>query len=338
MLSRLLALFLITTGINASELSNYERIESIEQLERFAFGSCNSPYNEQPLWEWIIKEDPQLWLWGGDNIYAETEEPELVKQTYEMQNNVPGYKELKAQAPIIGVWDDHDYGYDNADFTNPMKVESQKHFLDFMEEPKDSPRRKQEGIYTSYDIGAGDTKVKFILLDNRYFLNNPDEEDNILGEKQWRWFERQIQESDAKINFIVSGLSVLSYVIRRTEEWIDHRPAFDRMRSLLDKHNPSGVIFLTGDKHFSSIFNRFGHLEFMSSGLSHTVEGKLVRTYVSRFYPNSFFGKNYGMVKIDWNSKPLAVELSIKSFYPRPAFKFRYVLNPLNKWELEEPQ
>ncbi len=336
MLTRVLALYFIATGLYASVESNATRLKKIDKLERFAFGSCNSPYNDQPLWEWINKDEPQLWIWGGDNIYAETEESALVRQTYEMQNKVEGYNELKQKTPIIGIWDDHDYGYDNADFTNPMKKESQKHFLDFVEEPLDSPRRKQEGIYTSYEIGTEESKVKFILLDNRYFLNDPNQEDNILGEKQWQWFEKQVKDSDAKINFIVSGLSVLSYVIRRTEEWIDHKPAFDRMRKVLDKYNPSGVVFLTGDKHFSSIFKRFGHLEFMSSGLSHTVEGLLVRSYVSRFYPNSFFGLNYGHVEIDWDSKPLAITLSVKSFYPEPIFKYRYILNPLNQWELAQ--
>ena len=108
------------------------------------------------------------------------------------------------------------------------------------------------------------------------------------------------------------------------------------LMTILDKYNPSGVVFLTGDKHFSSIFKRFGHLEFMSSGLSHTVEGLLVRSYVSRFYPNSFFGLNYGHVEIDWDSKPLAITLSVKSFYPEPIFKYRYILNPLNQWELAQ--
>lgn len=50
---------------------------------------------------------------------------------------------------IIGVWDDHDYGIDNGDKTNPNKNLTRELFLDFIEEPKTSPRRidVNEGIY-----------------------------------------------------------------------------------------------------------------------------------------------------------------------------------------------
>ena len=111
MLTRVLALYFIATGLYASVESNATRLKKIDKLERFAFGSCNSPYNDQPLWEWINKDEPQLWIWGGDNIYAETEESALVRQTYEMQNKVEGYNELKQKTPIIGIIS-HQYAID----------------------------------------------------------------------------------------------------------------------------------------------------------------------------------------------------------------------------------
>ena len=50
---------------------------------------------------------------------------------------------------IIGIWDDHDYGINNGDKTYYNKKLTRELFLDFVEEPKDSPRRidVNEGIY-----------------------------------------------------------------------------------------------------------------------------------------------------------------------------------------------
>lgn len=46
--------------------------------------------------------------------------------------------------PVIGIWDDHDFGINDGHKGYFNRVESQQIFLDFINEPVDSPRRKQE--------------------------------------------------------------------------------------------------------------------------------------------------------------------------------------------------
>ena len=36
-------------------------------VSRIAFGSCNSQDKPQPLWSSIQEENPDLWIWTGDN-------------------------------------------------------------------------------------------------------------------------------------------------------------------------------------------------------------------------------------------------------------------------------
>ena len=39
---------------------------------RIAFGSCNMQHEPQPLWQEILRLQPlDLWVWGGDIIYAD---------------------------------------------------------------------------------------------------------------------------------------------------------------------------------------------------------------------------------------------------------------------------
>ena len=59
------------------------------------------------------------------------------------------YSEFAKTTPIIGVWDDHDYGVNNGDRTFSKKDQVRDIFLDFINEPQDSDRRleKNTGIY-----------------------------------------------------------------------------------------------------------------------------------------------------------------------------------------------
>ena len=334
MFSNLLKLvFLIIITFNAhAKFTNLEQLNQIEELRTFTFGSCNSTNSTQPIWKHMLKDGPQLFIWGGDNIYADTSNPTVMANMYQEQNQKPGYKTLRETTPIIWVWDDHDYGHDNATYSNKIKYISQQLFLDFINEPSKSARRNREGIYTSYTFGPKERRIKFIMLDNRFHHLSPEKDNNILGKEQWIWLEGQLKNSDAKVHFIVAGLSVLSRKIPKTEEWEDHPRALKRMRDLLGKYNPSGVVFLTGDKHFSSIFQRYGYLEFMSSGMTHTLQ-RVLRRYVSRFYPISFFGKNYGLVNIEWdNLNNPQLNLAIKGLRDAPYFPRSFRLNNEKKW------
>ena len=46
---------------------------------------------------------------------------------------------------MIGIWDDHDYGVNDGGKSFKYRLQSQKLFLDFLDEPIDSVRRQREG-------------------------------------------------------------------------------------------------------------------------------------------------------------------------------------------------
>lgn len=291
-------LFLAFISLSVSAQSNHERVQSLKTIKRIAFGSCNNESAKQPLWKDIAAQRPDLWIWGGDAIYADWGKTERVAAAYQKQNKVPDYAAFKSVTPMIATWDDHDYAYNEAGGNTTFKKQSQKLHLDFMDVPDDSPRRTQEGIYTSYDFGEEHEKIKIIILDNRYF-KGMDSKAPILGETQWQWLENEFKNSTAHLHIIVAGLSVFSPTLPYTEEWWHYPIEVNRMQSLLKTYKVKAPVFLTGDKHFSSIFKYWGQLEFMSSGLTHTAP---YRTwwYVGRKYPTTYFGLSYGVIDIEW--------------------------------------
>jgi alkaline phosphatase D len=70
-------------------------------ITRIAFGSCNRQDKEQPLWPSIIQNQPQLWIWLGDNIYDDTQDMAVLKQQYTLEKTHPGYRQLLSTCPVI---------------------------------------------------------------------------------------------------------------------------------------------------------------------------------------------------------------------------------------------
>ncbi len=140
-----------------------------QPLERIGFGSCAEQDKPQPIWDAILETKPERFILLGDNIYADTEDMAVLRAKYQLLADVPGFKKLRAACPVLGTWDDHDYGANDAGGEFPKKAESQQVFLDFFGAPADDPRRTREGIYSAQIIGPPGRRVQIILLDQRYF-------------------------------------------------------------------------------------------------------------------------------------------------------------------------
>jgi alkaline phosphatase D len=48
---------------------------------------------------------------------------------------------MASKTKVIGVWDDHDYGNNNGGGSFALKVPMKELFLEFLDEPQDSPVR-----------------------------------------------------------------------------------------------------------------------------------------------------------------------------------------------------
>lgn len=82
-------------------------------IQKLAFGSCNAHNRDQSIWQSIIDYKPELFVWLGDVVYADTPifpliwtstPPELMKAKFEHQKQSPLYSTLRKQTPIVGVW------------------------------------------------------------------------------------------------------------------------------------------------------------------------------------------------------------------------------------------
>ena len=253
-----------------------------------AFGSCNKQFLENKLWDDIIEQKPDIWIWGGDNVYADTDDMVKLKGEYNKLLNNDGYRTLMNSVKIMGTWDDHDYGIGDGGVHYKAKKESQQAFLDFFGVPQDDIRRKQEGVYYSETMNSDKGSIKIIILDTRYFRSdltdakgsskryepNAYGEGTILGSEQWQWLVKELKTSQADFNIIMSSIQVLSNE-HGFETWGNFPHEVDKLKQLIVTSKAKGVIILSGDRHISefSLENISGLnyplIDFTSSGLTH---------------------------------------------------------------------
>lgn len=317
---------LLTISCNDKSKDQTKEKETVKNF-KIAFGSCGWERHELPIFYEVVKHKPNLFVFLGDNIYADTKDMEVMKKKYQMLADKPSYQHLKKNVPIVATWDDHDYGWNDIGRHYPFKKESKEIFLEFFEEPKDSERRQRDGIYTSYFYDVEDKKVQVILLDERTFRDDipkynderkgdrryfygldygisQSKDSTMLGVEQWKWLEKEFEKT-ADVRVIGSatqfGIEYNGY-----EAWANFPHEQQKMIDLIAKTKANGVIFISGDVHYAEISkltpsNTYPIYDVTSSGLSSTwhfatpnknrIEGPIMENH-------------FGMLTIEFGEKP----------------------------------
>ena len=284
-----------------------------------AFGSCNKTKIDGKMWGAIAENRPDLFIWLGDIIYGDTQDMRLLRSKYKKLAKLPEYKQFAKKTPIIGVWDDHDYGINDGGKYFSKKEESKTELLRFLKVDKNDEIRNRPGAYSSMTIGQPDQLVKIILLDARSFRDtvihspiegrryqaNPD--GDILGEAQWQWLEKELTDSDAKVHIIGSGIQFIAEQ-HGWEKWANFPKARKRLLDLLEKTQPASPLLISGDRHIAEVsaLQLEGMskplYDFTSSGITHT--WKRINTEANKHRKGELIIKrNFGVIRIDWNDQ-----------------------------------
>lgn len=307
-----------------------------QRIDVLAFGSCNKVDKNQDIWYSVMAVKPNVWVWLGDIVYADTKDMKAMHKMYLQQKNKAPYSQLITQVPVIGVWDDHDYGSNDGDKFFEPKKESQQIMMDFLDIPVSDTLRRQEGAYQSYTLGPKGQQVKIILLDTRYhrdsLASNPagptrymiNETGDMLGDAQWQWLEKELTHSTAQVHIVGSSIQIIPDQ-QYFEKWANFPASRKRLLQLINSAKPANLVLLSGDRHLAEISridlpdykNLF---DFTSSGLTHTAS---ISKEPNRFRVGPLLvQRNFGVLRIDWkNPKKPVVTAEVWGLNKKLLFK-----------------
>jgi len=319
---------ILLSGVLALSLSlSWLAAEEPKEVRTIAFASCLKQDLPAPALQSVVDCWPDVFVWMGDNVYADTEDMAVMRSKYDFVRSLAPVRKLWRVSTVVGTWDDHDYGANDYGKEYPMKEESQQLFLDFIGEPADSERRRQEGVYGLHDLGTEGRRVRVILLDTRYHRDPVGSDGTMLGELQWRWLERALKESPAQVNVLVSSIQVLASE-HRFEKWSNFPRERARLLALLARPDIPPVVVVSGDRHMSEISRDD---ESCGYPLYDITSSSLNLPLGSGPEPNRyrvgelFRPSNFGTLSLDWSHQPPVVTACIRDERgaPQRAVSFR---------------
>ena len=337
--SRILILLAIVLHFSCTSVEQDQPV-----IKRVAFGSClKIEHSSEELWHSILSSRPNLFIFAGDNVYADSREAQTLYRYYGKLEDDSGFQRLKTMVPLLAVYDDHDYGISDGGKENPLKEVAAKACLDFFDVPLSDPRRSHEGVYGSYTYGPKGKRLQIILLDTRYFRDalvktselgkryapNKDPKATMLGLDQWAWLDKTLQE-EADVRLIVSSIQVVPDK-RGMESWGNFPFERKKLFDLISKNKANGVIFVSGDAHFSEA-SRYADgpypiYDITSSAMGHHHNSKDGKPTKYSSFPNEYrltgsdyTAANFGLVKIDWKGPETEIQLELKAVSGKPYF------------------
>lgn len=286
---------------------------------RIAFGSCARVqlYPEQPVFDAIAAMEPDMFLWLGDNIYADSDSETAFTTMYTRQRNVANLVPLLRSVPQLAIWDDHDFGYNDSDRRNSVKEMTHRVFNRWWGNPAagspDTP-----GIFFRHSFGP----VDIFMLDGRYYRDPskaPDGPDKtMLGAGQKAWLKRELKASKAVFKVLVSGTG-WSLAERGGDSWAAYLHERNEILDFIRDNRISGCFGISGDVHQGEVncvpWSEKGGYDFydlVSSGLAQYLSPKFVDQHPEvRLRQPWVRSANFGLLDFHFDPEP-RVELSVR--------------------------
>lgn len=308
-------------------------------LTTILIGSClDEEKGPSAAMQSIAGEDADLFLMVGDNVYGDRDGRNYVNNQPDLDEVRESFSDLAARAdfqavraahPMMVSWDDHDFGANDAGKEFPFRGLAERVHEVFWG-LDDQDVGQWPGTYYARSFGPEGQRVQVIMLDTRFFRSalTPTDEwgakgkerylpapsgsmQDMLGAAQWTWLENQLQQP-ADIRLIASSIQVMP-TVHGWEAWSAMPDERQRLFDLIKKSEATGVVFLSGDRHTSFIYEEDGVLPYAAHELTASSLNVAFATESAemddRQVGTGYAPENYGAVEIDWAGKSIALKI-----------------------------
>lgn len=297
---------------------------------RVAYGSCARWQREplQPIWNILPEFAPDLFFWLGDNVYADTLDPDIIAEEFLRQRDVPHLRPFLATVPQLAIWDDHDYGLNNHDRRNPIKEGALEVWKRYWPNPSyglsDTP-----GIFFKYAYGG----VDFFFLDTRYYRDPNEDPDGpgktMLGAGQLAWLKEGLATSRSPFKVLISGSLWSKGKGHGGDAWSSFVHERDGLFDWIMQSGITGVVLLAGDPHSSELnvmrWSRKGGYdlyEMVSSPLAQESDlDWIFRPVEQRLRVPYSLGPNFGLLDFDMGANDPTLTFEIISLERKSVWK-----------------
>ena len=310
-----------------------------------AIGSCfflaaaEAPWNASTygggyeIFDAIAAKAPDVMVWMGDNLYFQPPDeldPASMAARYRRQRANPSLQRLLVAAPQLAIWDDHDYGPNDADMSYGLKGESLALFSRYWANPSYG-LPGVPGIFGRARWGD----VDLFLLDDRWYRSanklNDAPGKTMFGMQQLAWLQNALVYSHAPLKLVVNGSQMWNRV-DRFEGFNHYSYEQKSFADWLTAQRVDGVMFATGDRHFSELLRidrpgAYPLYEFTSSPLTSRPweNPDNAEQTNADLVPGTLVGKRqFGLIRLTGPAK--ARRIALESYDQKGALLWRHEL------------
>ena len=176
----------------------------------------------------------------------------------------------KPQPPFLHVWDDHDFGKNNADRTFAYKANAMRAFDEYfiMASRDDIPPDQRGGVWQQQSYGCAD----FFLLDVRAMRdpvrNTDGPTKSILGTAQKAWLKQHLLASTAPWKVIFST-TPFNPATKARDGWGSYLYERNELVNFIHANKIKGVVFVSGDIHSGGAIDDGTNSDFPEASVPH---------------------------------------------------------------------
>lgn len=209
-------------------------------------GSTNNSFNR------VRMINPLFFIHMGDLHYENisTNNQALFNAAYDSVLRSEPQAQLFREIPTVYVWDDHDFGPNNANGNSASKPAAA---ATYRSRVPHYPLAESTSIYHTFDVG----RVRFVITDQRSAASPNGDTDNssktMLGATQKTWFKNILSNSAGKLIVWVCPRVFQAIQFTGGDNWGGFSTERAELVDYIHANCPGRVVVLSADLHTMSI-------------------------------------------------------------------------------------
>ncbi|MEO1617373.1 MAG: alkaline phosphatase D family protein [Planctomycetota bacterium] len=213
------------------------------------FASCVD-IEPNDIWKEMEKLKVDTVFLMGDTPYIDSSDLKVVRDKHREFLQMPDLAALGSHTPVVGTWDDHDFGLNNGNGRSMMegKGDTRRGFVEYRAHSQFG--NGAEGVYHKVSLGL----IDVFLLDPRYFSQTEPspidaKQPTCYGSDQWNWLLTNLSESKAAFKVLAAGSIWQDKKNSETDDMFTYWYERDALLDYIEAKKISGVVLLGGDIH-----------------------------------------------------------------------------------------
>lgn len=227
----------------------FKTLDTNKKNPRVAVASCMNDFFKSAcsqMWGSLANQSPDVVFLVGDTCYADNDSdgtPLGFWNRYCETRTKIGFFRHKNLTPVLAVWDDHDFGGNNADSSFGAKHYTLELFSNFWLYPSEGKYKRGVGVSQVLNIFG----YKFCLMDGRFYRT----ETTQWGEAQKDQLFSELT-SDNTPAFLMNGSQFFGGYLKKDAYEYKQAKDLSLICQQLSRIN-APVCFVSGDVHFSEV-------------------------------------------------------------------------------------